>query len=186
MIVRSRIALGILAGGRGSRLGGVDKAWCVYDGHSLLERTVDALGSGFAECLISHPCADPRFQAMGLRQVPDLRPGQRGPLAGLESLLAHTGAPWLLTVPVDLRELPGDACERLAAGGGSGAVAVDEDGRQPLLALWPVAPGLRLVRAALDVGAGAVHPLLDELGMASVRFPGLRFGNLNTPEDFRG
>jgi molybdopterin-guanine dinucleotide biosynthesis protein A len=70
-----------------------------------------------------------------------------------------------------------------AAAGATGAFAEDDDGPQPLVALWPVA-ALRVAAAtALARGDHAVHALASGLGMACVRCAGVRFGNLNTPAD---
>ncbi|MGH8080543.1 MAG: molybdenum cofactor guanylyltransferase, partial [Lysobacter sp.] len=71
----------------------------------------------------------------------------------------------------------------IAAQNGQGAYAVDDDGVQPLFALWPLAP-LRIALAdALARRALAVRALQAALGMTALRLDGLRFGNLNTPDD---
>lgn len=187
MIPRGQVTLGVLAGGRGSRLGGTDKAWCGYRGRALIDRVLDAMGEGFAARAISHPQADPRFAARGLTAVPDRHDGFHGPLAGIDALLSVCATPWLLTVPVDVRELPDDLHLRLAgatARPSHGAVAEDADGLQPLLALWPVAAAGPLVASALAHGRGAVHPLVAALDLAHVAWPDRVFGNLNTPDDF--
>ena len=90
------ITLGILAGGRGARLGGVDKAALQFRGRALLERTRDAFalspdaldGDEAGATLLSRAgngiaaSDEPGFQ-----RVTDLRDGGLGPLAGLEALL---------------------------------------------------------------------------------------------------
>ena len=187
MIPRGQVTLGVLAGGRGSRLGGADKAWCEYRGRALIDRVLASAGEGFAARAISHPQADPRFAARGLAAVADRRGGFRGPLAGIDALLSACATPWLLTVPVDVRELPEDVYPRLAGAVAvptRGAVAVDAEGLQPLLALWPVAAAYPAVASALTDGRSAVHPLMAELDFAPVAWPGRVFGNLNTPDDF--
>jgi molybdopterin-guanine dinucleotide biosynthesis protein A len=188
------ITLGILAGGRATRLHGADKAGLRYDGCGLLERTLAALHSpGDAACLLSHrdPVGfdDPTACAHGLQLVADLRAGQPGPLAGLEALLAAARTPWLLTAPVDLRDIPVDLGDRLRACASASsqphaAVVADADGLQPLVALWPVASSLAAVRAALDAGRLAVRALFDGLPHQRVDIAPHRLGNLNTPADF--
>jgi molybdenum cofactor guanylyltransferase len=49
--------------------------------------------------------------------------------------------------------------------------------------LWRVEAASPAITAAIKHGNGAVHSLHATLGMAPVRFEGVRFGNLNTPED---
>lgn len=181
---RSELTLGILAGGRGSRLGGVDKCWIRRDGVSQVLRWRDRFASDVDIVLVSTQRIDDRFGTHGLATVADQGNRLEGPIAGLEALAAVCTTPWLLTVPVDTVELPGELLARLLQQAGpQGAFAEDDDGRQPLVALWPVA-GLRdAVRAAVAAGDAAVHHLLGRLGMRPVRFAGARFGNLNTPAD---
>jgi molybdopterin-guanine dinucleotide biosynthesis protein A len=95
----------------------------------------------------------------------------------------------LLTVPVDLRNLPenlSDAlCGVLEANSDANGVAVrDVDGLQPLVALWPVSLARLAVGAALDEGRQAVHPLLNSLQFRIHDISPWRLGNLNTSSDF--
>ena len=92
----------------------------------------------------------------------------------------------MLTLPVDLAEIPDDLIERLlaASDGENGVAARDADGEQPLVALWPVASSSSPVVAALDAGERAVHRVQQILGFAACELGPLRLGNLNTPADF--
>lgn len=182
---RDRASLGILAGGRGLRLGGLDKAAIEVEGVSLLERLLDAAGSGFADILVSHNLPDAplraRLHARGLRFVADEVAAGEGPLAGLDALLQACRGEWLLTLPVDLARPSRALVDDLLAQ--DGAIARDPDGLQPLVALWPVGPARKAVREALGRGERAVHPLAGQLGLHAVDTP--RLGNLNTPRDFQ-
>ena len=188
------ITLGILAGGRATRLHGADKAGLRYDGCDLLERTLAALASpDDAARLLSHrdPAGfdDAIARARDLQLVADLRAGQPGPLAGLEALLAASRTPWLLTAPVDLRDIPSDLGDRLrtcasASPQPHATVVADADGLQPLVALWPVASSLAAVRAALDAGQLVVRALFDGMPHQRLDIAPHRLGNLNTPADF--
>lgn len=93
--------------------------------------------------------------------------------------------PWLLTVPVDLLRIPADLVSRFSAHASpNGAFAADDDGDQPLIALWSVAAARPAVAESLERGARAVHRVQREMAMARLTFDHYRFGNLNTPEDF--
>ena len=189
MLTLGRITLGILAGGQARRLAGVDKAFVQFEGQSLLSRTLIALGTGYAEVLISYNGADDRIVASGARALPDLRTGFPGPLAGMESLLHAATSEWLLTIPVDLRDIPADLpealCRELEMDTECRGVAVsDADGLQPLVALWPVRTGRSATAAALDAGDRAVHRLLQSLQFRIHDISPWRLGNLNTPSDF--
>jgi molybdopterin-guanine dinucleotide biosynthesis protein A len=182
--LRSQVALGILAGGRASRMGGTDKALAIHEGARLIDRALAALGSGYAATLVSYN-RDASALPPALRAVPDLRTDFPGPLAGIEALLAACDAPWLLSVPVDLDAIPEGLFERLRDRGteGQGIAARDAQGAQPLVALWPVAASRPAVCAALDAGEGAVHRVQSALGFAVCDFAPSSFGNLNTPAD---
>lgn len=188
MLDRGRISLGILAGGRASRLGGADKAFAVLQGVPLLARTLTVLGPGFAETLVSYNGPKARLEPWAAVAVSDRRDGFPGPLAGLEALLLTANCDWLLSLPVDLRDIPAGLPESmlraLSAGSGSGVVLTDADGLQPLVALWPVRRSLVAVREALDAHALAVHPLVKSLAFGTVDISPLQLGNLNLPSDF--
>lgn len=186
------ITLGLLAGGRGMRLGGVDKAWLLRRKTPLVLHWAQRFASEHGALLISANRELPRYAAHGLHAVPDRTP-DAGPLGGLDALAAACTTPWLWTLPVDLIDANDCLLRSLIAACGAsakhpvnvanGAYAADDDGAQPLVALWRC-DALRAACAdALAVGEGAVHRLHARLGNPEVRFRGLRFGNLNTPDD---
>lgn len=178
--------LGILAGGRATRLGGADKAWLRYRGQALVLRLAAAYQGQVAGVLVSANRDLKRYAECGLTAVADRLPGALGPLAGIDALLGACSTDWLLTLPVDIVRMPPDLLPRLAAaaGSGHGAAAADADGPQPPMALWKVASTRAAVAAALAAGDYAVHAVQARLGFGCAAFPALRFGNLNTPQDF--
>lgn len=182
--MRPDITLGILAGGRATRLGGSDKAWSVYRHEILIERTLRAFGDAFPACWVSANRNLDRYATLGVCAIPDRAAGFPGPLAGLDALLAICKTPLLLTVPVDLRAIPRDLLVRLLAMGEGGAVARDASGLQPLVALWPVARARIAVANAMGRGERAAHRIVAELALPLVCFDGADFGNLNAPDDF--
>lgn len=174
--------LGLLAGGRATRLGGIDKAWLERGGEPQVLRLAARVRDEVDAVLVSANRDLERYAAHGLEVVVDRRPGL-GPLAGLDALAQACTTPWLLTLPVDLVSVNDCLLRSLRAAGGEGAWAEDEDGRQPLVALWKVDALRAALPAALVSGDLAVRGLQARLGMAGVPFAGLRFGNLNTPAD---
>jgi len=179
----SDITLGILAGGRATRLGGIDKAWLERDGLPQVERWQRRFAAETAALLVSANRDLPRFHAAGLTAVADRTSRDIGPLAGLDALAAACSTPWLLTLPVDLVGVNDCLLPSLAAAAGdTGAFAVDDDGTQPLVAFWRV-DALRQAMPEALASDGAVHALQRTLDMAPVRLQGVRFGNLNTPDD---
>lgn len=193
MDARHEVTLGILAGGRAQRLGGCDKAWLQRDGQALVQRLAQALAPSVAAVLVSANRDLPRYAAAGLHALPDRTaapPGAErslGPIAGLDALASVCATPWLLTLPVDLCRLPPALLDMLIAAGGDGdgAYAEDDDGVQPLVALYRIASLRPVLAAALEAGRYAPRALQQRLALACMPLPGLKLGNLNTPQDLR-
>lgn len=179
------ITLGLLAGGRGSRLGGVDKAWLQRDGVPQVVRWSKRFADEHGPVLVSANRDPDRHAAHGFRVVPDRSP-DLGPIGGLDALAAACATPWLFTLPVDLVGANDCLLRTLVSQRGEdGAHAVDADGPQPLVALWR-RDALRTACAeAIAAGESAVHRLRQRLDLPAVLFAGVRFGNLNTPDDLR-
>jgi molybdenum cofactor guanylyltransferase len=177
------VTLGILAGGRGTRLGGVDKAWLERGGQPQVLRLARRFDGEVAHVLVSANTGTGPYARHDLEVIAD-RIGGAGPLGGLEALASACTTPWLLTLPVDVVGVNDCLLRRLrAAAGSDGAHAWDEDGPQPLVALWNRDRLRTEATEALAAGELAVHALQARLGMACVRLPGVLFGNLNTPDD---
>ena len=182
-IPRSELTLGILAGGRASRLGGLDKAWLQRDGEAQVLRLVRRFRDRVGAVRISANRDLARYAAHGLSAVRDTL-NDVGPFGGLDALAAACATPWLFTLPVDAVDAVPELLPALiAAQHGQGAYAIDDDGVQPLFALWPVAPLRQALAQAAESDRWAVRELQAALGMAAWRLDGLRFGNLNTPDD---
>jgi len=178
------ITLGLLAGGRGSRLGGIDKAWLERDGVPQVLRLARRFPAETGRVLVSANRDLPRHAEAGLATIVDRLPPGSGPLAGIEALACACGTPWLLTLPVDIFDA-NDCLVRtlVACRDADGAVAEDADGLQPLVALYRVAALREVLPAALASGELSPRRVQQQLRMARVGFTGVRFGNLNTPQD---
>jgi molybdopterin-guanine dinucleotide biosynthesis protein A len=179
------ITLGILAGGRATRLGGRDKAWIERDGVPQVVRLARRFGAEASALLASANRGRERYAGAGIEVVGD-RVQDAGPLGGLDALAHACRSTWLLSLPVDVVDANDCLVRSLAsAATPAGACARDEAGLQPLLALWHVEALRGAVAQALADGQLSVKALQQRLGMAVVDFPGVRFGNLNTPDDLR-
>ncbi|TKR33327.1 molybdenum cofactor guanylyltransferase [Luteimonas gilva] len=181
-MIASDVTLGLIAGGLATRLGGIDKAWLSRDGEPQVRRLIRIFADRVGSVLISANRGASRYSDIGLRTVPDRVLGI-GPLGGLDALAQACASPWLLTLPVDTVSAEGSLLPPLAAAGDRGAYARDDDGIQPLIALWPAAALRDAAARAVDADEYAIHALQTRLNMACVAFPGVRFGNLNTPDD---
>ncbi|MDB6163517.1 MAG: mobA-like transferase domain protein [Xanthomonadaceae bacterium] len=177
------LTLGILAGGRATRLGGIDKAWLERDGEPQVLRIVRALRPRMQAVLVSANANLGRYARHGLSTVSDTI-ADIGPMGGLDALLRACRTPWLLTVPVDVIDVSDGVVPTLVGHAASkGSFAVDDDGRQPLLALWHVETARPATDAAISRADFSVHALQDALAMSAARLREGRVGNLNTPAD---
>jgi len=184
----SAFALGLIAGGQGSRLGGVDKALLRIGGRRQIDRLIEAFAPMASEVLISRgPWPRPEGIDAAVRCLPDLLDAGGGPFAGLDAIAADCSASWLLTLPIDLHAWPADLADALwdASEGGSGSVLEDAGGLQPLIALWQ----LPVLRQALGEGRVqqdlSVRGLVKRAQLSVLQCPDWRLHNLNTPEDLR-
>jgi molybdopterin-guanine dinucleotide biosynthesis protein A len=181
---RTQVTLGILAGGRASRLGGRDKAWLQRAGVPQVIRLARRLEAECCAVLVSANANVERYADHDLTVVSD-RVSNIGPIGGLQALADACITPWLLTLPVDVIGTNDCLLRTLTKSGDAGAVAEDDDGLQPLVALYRVETLRCAIEAALRAGEHAIQAMQARLVLPRVRFSGLRFGNLNTPEDLQ-
>lgn len=104
----------VLAGGRGSRMGGVDKGLQPFRGLALAEHALRRLAPQVGSCLVNANRHLDRYADFGVPVWPDALGDYAGPLAGFLCGLSHCATPWLLTVPCDTPLFPHDLAQRLA------------------------------------------------------------------------
>ncbi|PLC04339.1 molybdenum cofactor guanylyltransferase MobA [Variovorax sp. RO1] len=104
----------VLAGGRGTRMGGVDKGLQLLQGEPLAAHAVQRLRPQVGGVLINANRNFAAYEALGVPVFADSVPDHPGPLAGMLSGLEHCPTPWLLTVPCDTPRFPPDLAARLA------------------------------------------------------------------------
>jgi len=126
----------ILAGGRASRMGGVDKGLQLLAGRPLVAHVLERLRPQVGPVLINANRHLDDYAAFGCSVVPDADASFSGPLAGLLAGLQQAQTEWLLSVPCDVPGLPLDLAARLSAGDADLALPVTADGRtQPVFCL---------------------------------------------------
>ena len=106
----------ILAGGRGSRMGGIDKGLQNFRGLPLALQTLMRLqlqSLPLQEVLINANRNLSAYESLGAPVWPDSIDGFAGPLAGFLTGLERCETPLLLTVPCDTPLFPLDLVERL-------------------------------------------------------------------------
>ena len=130
---------GILAGGRGSRLGGRDKGLIEWRGKPMVAHVIERLAPQVDGILISANRNLDDYRRFGYPVVSDALDGFQGPLAGFAALLAACPTDWLVTAPCDSPLLPPDLVARLwarqVATGAEIVIAHDGQRRHPAHAL---------------------------------------------------
>lgn len=196
MTARAAVTAFILAGGRGRRLGGADKALVDLAGTPLIGHVVARLAPQVDRIVINANGDPARFAAFGRRVVGDDASGNcRGVFAGLAAAATVISAPFvadglLLTAPTDTPFLPADLVDRLATALAATAapLAYAESGgiAHPTVALWTRASLAALVKRLGSGDAPRLQTLLPLLGGVAVSFSvgGVDpFFNVNTPAD---
>ena len=115
-IERGEITGLILAGGRGSRMGGVDKGLQNYLGMPLAIHAILRLAPQVGQLMISANRNLAAYESMGVPVWPDISPDYAGPLTGWLSGLEHCATAYMATVPCDAPRFPVDLVGRLADG----------------------------------------------------------------------
>jgi len=151
MIQPHEITAMVLAGGRGSRMGGADKGLQNFNGVPLALHTLMRLqmqeGKRVGDFMINANRNLGAYEAFGVPVWPDNMADFPGPLGGFLTGLERCETPYLLTVPCDTPRLPLDLAERMAAAFDDPtteiamAAAPEEDGQlrtQPVFCLMPV------------------------------------------------
>jgi molybdopterin-guanine dinucleotide biosynthesis protein A len=103
----------VLAGGRGSRMGGVDKGLQNFRGLPLALHTLMRLQMQTGASMVNANRNLAAYEAFGAPVWPDVLSDYAGPLAGFLTGLERCETPWLLTVPCDTPLFPLDLAERL-------------------------------------------------------------------------
>ncbi len=104
----------ILAGGRGSRMGGVDKGLQNFHGAPLALHTLLRLQPQVGQVMINANRNLAAYESFGAPVWPDGLADYAGPLAGFLAGLERCETPFLVTVPCDTPLFPHDLVQRLA------------------------------------------------------------------------
>jgi molybdopterin-guanine dinucleotide biosynthesis protein A len=182
----------ILAGGRGSRMGGVDKGLQNHHGMPLALHALLRLQPQVGAMLINANRNLGAYESMGVPVWPDALPDYPGPLAGMLAGLERCTTPYLVTVPCDTPNFPDDLVERLAnalEGDEDIAMVATREGselvRQPVFLLMK-ATLLESLVAYLKAGERKIDPWTAQQRRVLVEFEDpAAFFNANTLEELR-
>jgi molybdenum cofactor guanylyltransferase len=184
--MRRDVAVAILAGGEGRRIGG-GKPLRMFGGERLIDRALrqarlwsDLIAIAVRDAAQVAPVDAPLITD---ENVP-------GPLGGLVSGLRFArehDRGFLLAIPADMPFLPHDLLERLAANIGDHACALAQSAGQlhPVCGLWRT-NALDDVGSYVETGRRSLKGFAAQVGFASVDWPvdaADPFFNVNTSED---
>ena len=178
----------VLAGGRATRMNGVDKGLVLLQNKPLIQHVIARLKPQVDEILINANREIEAYEAFGLPVLKDENKEFIGPLAGFSLGLQHAKHDYVLTVPCDSPLLPLDLAERLLSGMAASradiAVASSDENVHPVFCLMKksVLPSLL---AYIESGERKVSAWQKSQQYIEVDFSDCSdaFTNLNTFED---
>ena len=87
----------VLCGGRGSRMGGVDKGLQMLNGTPLVQHALQRLKPQVGALMINANRHLHTYAGFGVPVWPDENADYAGPLAGFLAGLSHCATPWMMT-----------------------------------------------------------------------------------------
>ena len=180
----------VLAGGRGTRMGEVDKGLQHFRGKPMVAHVLERLTPQVDETIINANRNVDLYTAFGYRVVPDAIAGFAGPLAGLHIGMCSAITPLIVTSPCDSPFLPLNLVARLhdalIAGDADLAVAKTFDQAHPVFCLTKTELEPHL-RAFLESGQRKIDKWYATLQVVEVTFDDNvdAFANINTAEELK-
>jgi molybdopterin-guanine dinucleotide biosynthesis protein A len=180
----------ILAGGKGSRMGGVDKGLQAFRGRRLVDHVYERLAPQVGGIIINANQNQEAYRTFGVRVVSDAIGGYAGPLAGMHAGLSVSKRPFLASVPCDSPFLAEDLIARLYARidetGAELAVAKTGDQPHPVFSLMRRGV-LEHLSDFLKDGGRKIDAWYASLNVVEVAFDdeAEAFSNFNTLEELQ-
>ena len=179
----------VLSGGRGSRMGGVDKGLQNHGGVPLALHALLRLQPQVGALMVNANRNLGAYEAFGTPVWPDPIDGFAGPLAGFLAGLERCETPWLVTVPCDSPDFPADLVSRLAQGAENSSADIayaqttEADGSvqsHPVFCLLR-SPLMESLVAFLHGGGRKIDRWFEQHRTVAVPFPdAAAFANANT------
>jgi molybdenum cofactor guanylyltransferase len=178
----------ILAGGKSSRMDGIDKGLALIEGQPLVTYVIQSLEPQVETILISANRNQAQYRTYGYDVIEDVIGEFYGPLSGILSAMQHVKTEYILIAPCDSPLLPADYAKRMVASLKSNnkniSVAHDGDSMQPVFSLISCKLSASL-NEYLESGKRKVADWILQQSPAIADFsdcPDIFF-NMNTPED---
>lgn len=177
----------VLAGGKATRMGGIDKGLQALNGRPLWRHVAETLAPQVDELVISANRHLEQWRASGYPVFRDIQKGYQGPLAGMLAVMQQVASPWFVFA---LRHAVHSVLlvERFIQQRGAAPVVWAHDGERdhPAVALVhrQIIPELE---AYLAHGERRVMVFMRQVGGRPVNFSDVKsaFINVNTLEDLQ-
>lgn len=118
----------ILAGGQGTRLGGLDKGLLKLGNIPLVSHLIKRIKAQVVDIMISANRNKEAYEQFDYPVYEDDISDYAGPLAGILKALQQCQSEWLLVVPADCPFIPTDLASRLNKNIGDNKIAIPHDG----------------------------------------------------------
>jgi molybdopterin-guanine dinucleotide biosynthesis protein len=186
----------ILAGGKGRRMGGKDKALIPLLDRPLLSYVLESISGHVAPIALNINTNLDKFSEFGYEIIEDPIKGHLGPLAGILAALnwaRQLNQKWVMTLPCDTPFLPKNIVKEMIKLKNKEldvdlVVAQSKGYNHPVIALWKSDLNLKLEKA-LNEGIRKIDIFTSSLKVAYVDFDKINndnfdpFTNLNSPLD---
>lgn len=186
-MINNDITAVILAGGRGKRMGGVDKGLITLDGLPIIEHIIQAIQPQCQEVIINANRNISEYEHYQCPVISDTMNDFQGPLAGFATAIENAKTSIIITLPCDAPKLPPRYVERMldAMQTNDCDIAVAHDGQrlQPVYALIKTKLKNNL-SDYLNSGDRKIDLWYAQNNMTEVDFSDCpsSFDNVNTPE----
>jgi len=188
-IDKNQITAVILAGGKGSRLGGQDKGLVNYQEKQLIQHVLDKIEPQVGHIIINANRNQDDYAKFNYPVISDELSDFQGPLAGFLTGMKTCKTDYILTLPCDGPDLPDDLVSRLVKEledkKADNNIVVAHDGKrlQPVHALIPTSL-IESLEGFLANGDRKIDLWYEKHSMATADFsdkPDVFF-NINTEE----
>ena len=183
------LAAAILAGGRATRLGGINKGALPLGRMDIVDRQLLAVRQVASHVFVVGPEAE-AWSARGLDTEPDVIAG-KGALGGIYTAILRSPCDRTLVLACDMPFVSAAFLERLAAEAADCVMPRTGRGYEPLCAIYSraCAPDIRarIDRGALQASAAPGGVRFAEIGPDEIAMydpDGWMFLNVNTPHDY--
>lgn len=180
-----KISCIILAGGKGKRIGGVDKGLLEYKNKPLIEHMINIIAPQVDDIVISANRNTERYEGYTRKVVSDESEDYLGPLAGISAALPHCNHDWVLIVACDTPFLPGDIIDRFLLNENGSKLYIAESDNHLQLVLLLHKTLHESIRNSLHEGQLRLMQWARSQQPEAVIFQdGTAFKNFNYNEDF--